>query len=446
PCDYNWSAAERTHTFREQRRIWTPLGATSEETADATGSDYITSNPKTAWNNWRTDNAVAIGNLLGVLGHEVVDFHRRTADGAGSTIQSYCYDITGDTSIQDGNTDDINGLINFVRGKDYFNYEPDAGNCVLDKWRSHILGDIYHSQIVQVGPPNANTAFLGQNQEAFFRASNNYGHYIRDHEKRATLLYAGGNDGMLHAFVGCEKDDAPCTGGGIEQWAFIPPFITAKLPKIADNSLNKQDDGGGTNSIFSVDGSPVVHDMYISSMHDCPGELDVCKQWRTILVIPYGRGGAGFSILDVSETEASAGKGPKHLFSVYNDTVHNQVLVADYLGDITSYPYLHRSYTLDGSLEAETANANIRNAADDTARDNLADCQTEATLTAAGQNFIDNGTNGCYEGNTWTWSLETHSKTLSNDGVDEDIQVFLEGELLPKGSFTVADDGATLTV
>ena len=26
PCDYNWSAAERTHTFREQRHIWTPLG------------------------------------------------------------------------------------------------------------------------------------------------------------------------------------------------------------------------------------------------------------------------------------------------------------------------------------------------------------------------------------------------------------------------------------
>ena len=103
-----------------------------------------------------------------------------------------------------------------------------------------------------------------------------------------------------------------------------------------------------------------MHDMYISSMHDCPGELDVCKQWRTILVIPYGRGGAGFSILDVSETEASGSKGPKHLFSVYNDTVHNQVLVADYLGDITPYPYLHRSYTLDGSLEAETANANIR--------------------------------------------------------------------------------------
>ena len=134
------------------------------------------------------------------------------------------------------------------------------------------------------------------------------------------------------------------------------------------------------------------------------------------------------------------------MFSIYNDTIHNKVLVADYLGDIEEYPYLNRSYSLDGSLEAETANANIRNAADDDARDLIVACQTEATLTAAGQNFIDDGTNGCYEGNTWTWSLETHSETLSNDGVDEDIQVFLEGELLPKGSFTIADDGATLTV
>jgi len=452
-CDNNWSAAEQTYAQRENRKIWAPLGSS--------GANYI--GGTAAWNNWTAgqnetaDNSVAIANLFGQLGHEVVDFHRRTNDGAGSTIQRYCYDLTSNDSIQDGNADDIKGLINFVRGEDYFNYEPDAGNCVLDKWRSHIIGDIYHSQIVQVGPPNANTAFVGQNQEAFFRASNNYGNHIRDYETRLTLLYAGANDGMLHAFIGCAEDDSACTDGGVEQWAFIPPFIAAKLPRIADTSLNKEGDGGGSNSIFAVDGSPVVHDMYIPSKHDCPtvtaGTTDeniaaslACAKWRTILVIPYGRGGAGFSVLDVSEAEGRGNLGPKHLFSIYNDTVHNKVLVADYLGDIDEYPYLNRSYSLDGSLEAEKANSNIRNAADDTARNNLADCQTEATLTAAGQNFLDDGTNGCYEGNTWTWSLETHSNLLSNAGEDEDVQVFLEGVLLSKGSFTVTDDGATLTI
>ena len=438
-CENGWSAAERTHAIRESRKIWTALG---------TGADYIQTDA-TAWNNWTTANATAISDLFGELGNEVVDFHRRTTDGSGSTVQRYCWDTTGDTSILDGNTDDISGLINFVRGKDYYNYE-DPTACDLDKWRSHIIGDIYHSQIVQVGPPNANTAFLGRNQEAFFRASNNYGHFIRDHENRETLLYAGSNTGVLHAFRGCEVGDGPCTEGGQERWGFVPPFIAAKLPKVSDISLNTQADGGGTNSIFGVDGSPVVHDMYISSNHDCPTEADgtvaECKQWRTIMVIPYGRGGAGYSVLDVTETEAANGRGPKHLFSIYNDSLENEVLVADYRGEITRFPYLARSYTLDESLEAETAERNIQNAADDAARDNIASCQTEATLTAAGQTFREDGTNGCYEGNTWTWSLPTHGNLLVNDADNEDIQVFVDDQPLAKGNFTVTDDGAELTI
>ena len=438
-CNNGWSAAERTHTIRESRKIWTALG---------TGADYIQTDA-TAWNNWTTANATAISDLFGELGNEVVDFHRRTTDGSGSTVQRYCWDKTGDTSILDGNTDDISGLINFVRGKDYYNYE-DPTACDLDKWRSHIIGDIYHSQIVQVGPPNANTAFLGRNQEAFFRASNNYGHFIRDHENRETLLYAGSNTGVLHAFKGCEVGDGPCTEGGQERWGFVPPFIAAKLPKVSDISLNTQADGGGTNSIFGVDGSPVVHDMYISSNHDCPTEADgtvaECKQWRTIMVIPYGRGGAGYSVLDVTETEAANGHGPKHLFSIYNDSLENEVLVADYRGEITRFPYLARSYTLDESLEAETAERNIQNAADDAARDAIASCQTEATLTAAGQTFREDGTNGCYEGNTWTWSLPTHGNLLINDADNEDIQVFVDDQPLAKGNFTVTDDGAELTI
>ena len=432
-CGNNWSAAEKTHAIRENRKLWTALG---------TGADYIQTDT-TAWNNWTTDNATAISDLFGELGNEVVDFHRRTTDGSGSTVQRYCWDTTGDTSILDGNTDDISGLINFVRGKDYYNYE-DPTACDLDKWRSHIIGDIYHSQIVQVGPPNANTAFVGRNQEAFFRASNNYGHFVRDHERRETLLYAGSNTGVLHAFIGCEVGDGPCTEGGQERWGFVPPFIAAKLPKVSDISLNTQADGGGTNSIFGVDGSPVVHDMYISSNHDCPTEADgtvaECKQWRTIMVLPYGRGGAGYSVLDVTETEAANGRGPKHLFSIYNDSLENEVLVADYRGEITRFPYLARSYTLDESLEAETAERNIQNAADDAARDAI------ASLTAAGQNFIDDGTNGCYEGNTWTWSLPTHGNLLKNDADNEDIQVFVDDQPLAKGNFTVTDDGAELTI
>ena len=54
---------------------------------------------------------------------------------------------------------------------------------------------------------------------------------------------------------------------------------------------------GGSNAIYGVDGSvTVVHDMYFKSALDSSS-----KKWHTILFVPYGRGGAGFSVLDVTD-------------------------------------------------------------------------------------------------------------------------------------------------
>ena len=54
------------------------------------------------------------------------------------------------------NDDDLKGLISFVRGTDYFDYDAD---CNLTEERENPMGDIYHSQLVTVGPPSAETAF-----------------------------------------------------------------------------------------------------------------------------------------------------------------------------------------------------------------------------------------------------------------------------------------------
>ena len=56
---------------------------------------------------------------------------------------------------------------------------------------------------------------------------------------------------MLHAFN---------TETGKEMWAFIPPFIVSQLPTTMNANLNRPG-GGGSNAIFGVDGSPVIHDM-----------------------------------------------------------------------------------------------------------------------------------------------------------------------------------------
>ena len=90
------------------------------------------------------------------------------------------------------------------------------------------------------------------------------------------------------------------------------------------------------------------------------------KSWHTILMIPYGRGGAGYSILDITDPEK-----PLHVYSVYNDFVNNKVMIAKSDGTIVNSannPVSDLSYT-DGSLtimdseEAKNALFNI-----DTAR------------------------------------------------------------------------------
>ena len=82
------------------------------------------------------------------------------------TTNNRCANTAG---VIDGNSDDQEGLIEFVRGKDYFDYD---GDCNLTETRDNPLGDIYHSQLVVVGPPGADTAFTGNNQEAYFRSYN----------------------------------------------------------------------------------------------------------------------------------------------------------------------------------------------------------------------------------------------------------------------------------
>ena len=109
-----------------------------------------------------------------------------------------------------------------------------------------MLGDIYHSQIVEIGPPNANFDFTDPNEESFWRAQNNYQSFVRQNEGRANVIYAGANDGMLHAFN---------AETGQEEWGFIPPFIAGKLPTIINVGLDGNVDGkkGGCNAIFGVD-------------------------------------------------------------------------------------------------------------------------------------------------------------------------------------------------
>ena len=143
-----------------------------------------------------------------------------------------------------------------MKGNDYFDYD---GDCVVSEVRDHVMGDVYHSQLVEVGPPDMNLNFTSFNEEAYHRSTRGYARFKVEQAKRLNVIYAGANSGILHAIAAKSGNGYE---GGEEIWGFIPPFVAAKLPQIINPEYDKSS-GGGTNPIFGVDGSPVIHDAFI---------------------------------------------------------------------------------------------------------------------------------------------------------------------------------------
>jgi len=387
--DFTWEAA-RQMPLPSGRKIWTVLPA-----ADYNGN----------WNNFTEANSILINEQFESLGIEVGDYHGDTPTSPTNVGTARCSN-SGDsrTSIQNGNEDDIKGYFNFVRGEDYFDYDSD---CILkeirtdDDGRRGYLGDIYHSELVVVGPPGANTNFIKKNEEAYFRSINNYQAFKNANENRAKTIYVGANDGMLHAFNG---------NTGQELWGFIPPFIIGKLPLIVNPSLNDNNalgDKGGSSAIYGVDGSPVVHDMFIK--HPYFGGTN----WYTIMMVPFGRGGAGFSVLDVTNPEK-----PLHLYSIYNDSVQNEVLRMNHLGIVSRFDYIDETYGWLDLDEADTVIANYQ-------ADNSVDSTCNTTLTTS-----------CYTGRNFTLPVTGLTKT--------DMTIFFDGIITT--AYQVSQNGSKTTI
>jgi len=357
----NWSAAQKMPT-PDSRNIWSAIPNTDHTTPG------IYKN-----NNFNVANATDINTLFQLTNNEVANYHSVT-DTPSNTRR--CASTSG---VANGTDDDIEGLINFIRGKDYFDYDAD---CNLTETRPNPLGDIYHSELVVVGPPSAETAFIGTQQEAYWRSIKGYDVWAASKSTREEIIYVGANDGLLHAFKASD---------GVEKWAFAPPLLIPSMPLMVNANLNRGG-AGGSNAIFGVDGSPVVHDMYFKS------PLDTAKAWHTILMVPYGRGGAGFSVLDITDPSE-----PRHLYSILNDIVLHKVHIVDHQGTFNSYDYIATSYSVASFDEAIKATDNAE----------------DSSITS--WTCDDSGNTQCYKSKTWTFPVTGVTKadlSIIKDGSD----------------------------
>jgi len=140
------------------------------------------------------------------------------------------------TTMLDLNLNDSDGrakTINFVRGLDSYD---ENGNGNLSEKRDWMLGAFIHSRPVII----------------------HYG-------ETRTVIYVGGNDGMLHAF-----DDAT----GEELWGFVPPNLLPTLKNLKGETLEHY-----------VDGAPKA---YIGDT-------------QKILVFGQRRGGNRYHALDITD-------------------------------------------------------------------------------------------------------------------------------------------------
>jgi type IV pilus assembly protein PilY1 len=182
-------------------------------------------------------------------------------DGSNAFVTTNGGITPEELGLSSGDTTGRDKIINFVHGKDSYDWEGDpvtgGPDGITNVNRSWILGAFIHSRPVVI-------------------------HYNKD----LTVIYAGANDGMLHAF----NDD----GSGKEEWAFIPRYLLPYLKNLNGEALQ-----------FFVDGAPKA---YIE--RDSDGNLT-----KGILIFGLRRGGNLYYALDITKYDK-----PKLLWEINPST------------------------------------------------------------------------------------------------------------------------------
>ena len=146
--------------------------------------------------------------------------------------------------------------VGFLRGER--TRETGQPNGVFRR-RAGVLGDTIRSAPLLVGPPSAAVQGAG------------YASFHARYKARASAIYVGANDGMLHAFDARD---------GAELFAYVPNALVPVLNQLGDPAYR--------------------HRPYVDASAG-QGEASLNGQWRSVLVSGMGMGARGVFALDVSD-------------------------------------------------------------------------------------------------------------------------------------------------
>ncbi len=207
-------------------------------------------------------------------------------------------------------------LIDYIRGEDQAGLRPRA----LEN-RTMRLGDIIYSTPTIVGRPSENIDILydGESYRAFFDR----------YRYRRQVIYAGGNDGMLHAFNGgwynpTTKEFLEAKGGadsagsltnydlGAEMWAYVPYNTLPHLEYLARPTYGSV----SSDHLYFVDLKPRIFDAKIF-----PVDADHPGGWGTVLVVGMRLGGGATTVdidLDATNTDNRTLRSSLAIFDITN--------------------------------------------------------------------------------------------------------------------------------
>jgi hypothetical protein len=201
-------------------------------------------------------------------------------------------------------------ILNFV-------LDPDSST---DNWK---LGAIFHSTPILIGPP------------PFPYSSGSYQSFKQEYavtNPRNEVLYAGANDGMLHAFDAGSWDGSTNSytiGTGAEVFGYIPPNLLPKITSWYDSSI-----GVGTKLNFPefVDSTPTASDVFFSNIFNGTvnsvdnsnyplNQSSLQSSWHSVLMGGERNGGNYYYALGV--TNPSSSSYPDPLWNITNSSMGN---------------------------------------------------------------------------------------------------------------------------
>jgi type IV pilus assembly protein PilY1 len=194
-----------------------------------------------------------------------------------------------DQHLDFGNAAECDSLINYIRGLDYPGSEYRRRDFLGQTWK---LGDIIYSSPLPVGAP-------GEAYDLIY-GDRTYGAFWDEYKDRRTVVYAGGNDGMLHAFnsglttvfdeplkiLNIDPLGIPL---GHELWGYVPYNVLPHLKWLTDKNYCH---------VYYVDLKPYPSDVRIFAP-----DADHPDGWGTILVQGLRFGGSEIEVEDNGEQE-----------------------------------------------------------------------------------------------------------------------------------------------